>query len=276
MTVRKSQNVVFNRTGRVEIPASHVRRRVESSRLYFDGLHRGSWSELLSASDLAEAVLYVDVQSLLLLQRTKVASPPQVFESSWAGIKIDVPAELTNGDYRVKLQITVAFPTDHAQAGRILAQSSEIVIVEGPDAGGGRGPSLLKVRPATDDMPDLSRLEITETEGPVLYVNANIPGMSWKELASDPRFKHGIFSNCVREILRHLVVNPEGRTTWGAAWLVLDGIRGHDLPDIEDLSVQDAWKEAHDFADTACEHLLVHVELTRRFAEAVAESEETE
>lgn len=276
MTVRKTQDVVFNRTGRVEIPASHVRRKVESSRICFDGLHRGSWSDVLNASDLSQAVLYVDIQSLLLLQRTEVADPSEVFEASWSGLAIDVPNELTNGDYRVKLQITIAFPADHSEAGRILAQSNEIVIVEGPDTGGGRGPALLKVRPAADDMPDLSRLEITETEGPVLYVSANIPGMSWRELAGDPKFKHSIFSSCVRDILRHLVINPEGRTTWGAAWLTLDGIRGHDLPDVDDLSVQDAWTEAHDFADTACEHLLTHVELTRRFAEAIAESEEVE
>jgi hypothetical protein len=270
--VRSHQDAVFNRTGRVEIPASHIRRHVGIARIQFQGLHRGSWSKSLDEEELAAAILYVDIQSLLLTQRTRIETPIQVFEAAWGGIAVDVPNELTNGDHRVKLQITIALPSDHPQAGRILARSSEIVIVEGPDDGGGPGPSLLKVRPSPDEMQDLSRLEISEPEGPVLYVNAGIPGLSWKELASDPKFKHAIFSNCVREVLRHLIMNPESRSSWGAAWLSLDGIRGNDLPDVDDLSAQEAWREAYDVAETICEHFLEHVELTRRFAEAVAGS----
>lgn len=271
--VRGHQDAVFNRTGRVEIPSSHIRRQMQPSRISFLGLFSGGWSELLEPDTLSHALLYVDIHSLLLTQRTTVSNPATAFEKSWEGVDISVPAELTSGDYRVKLQITIALPEDNPDSGRILARSSEIVIVQGPDDGGNDGPSLLKVRPSLDPMSDLSRLEISETEGPILYINKSIPGLSWKELASDPVFKHGIFSTCLREILRHLVIKADSQSSWGAAWLALKGIKGLDVPDVEDLSVQDAWDEAHDFAESACEHLLEQVELTKRFAEAIARRE---
>ncbi len=273
-TVREHQDAVFNRTGRVEIPSSHIQRKVDlnPTRISLLRLFSGAWSECLDLSLLSAAVLHVDIHSLLLTHRATVSNPAAALEEGWSGVDISVPIELTNGDYRVKLQVTIALPGDHPDAGRIIARSGELVVVQGPEEGGSDGPSLLKVRPSLDDMADLSRLEITETEGPILYINTSIAGLSWKELASDPLFKHGIFSHCIREVLRHLVVNPDSRSSWGASWLALEGIRGRDLPDIGDLSVQDAWRETHDFAEAACENLLEQVEFTKRFAEAITRS----
>ena len=273
--IRNSQDAVFNRTDRADIPVSHVRRRkVETGCVWFGGLHRGEWSEHLPPAELSAAVLFVDIQSLLLLQRSQVEKVDPVFNAAWDGLRIEVPAELTGGDYRVTMQITISLPFDHPQAGRILARSSQIVLVEGPDGPGSeRGPSLLRVAPAVDELPDLSRLEISETEGPVLYVNKDIPDLSWKELASDPMFKFSVFSGCVREILRYLVFNPECCGTWGAAWLALDGIKGRELPEVDDQTPHDAWVQAEEFAAVACDALLQQLDLASRFAQAVAARE---
>ena len=272
--IRSSQDAVFNRTDRADIPVSHIRRKVETGCVRFGGLHRGEWSEHLSASELAAAVLYVDIQSLLLLHRSQVEEVEPVFNAGWKGLQIAAPAELTSGDYRVTMQITIALRSDQPQAGRILARSSEIVLVEGPDGSGSHGgPSLLKVRPAVDNIAELSKLEISEMEGPVLYVNKNISNLSWKELASDPMFKFSVFSGCVREILCYLVFNPESCGTWGAAWLALDGIKGREVVEIDGLGPHDAWIQANEFADEACEALLHHLEFATRFAQAVAMQE---
>jgi hypothetical protein len=200
-------------------------------------------------------------------------STPTVFATSWEGIVVDLPVELTSGEHQLKLQITIALPTDHADAGRILARSSEIILVSGPEGADGQGSSLLPVRPAPDDLPELSRLQIDEMEGPVLYVNTRIAGVSWRDLASDAKFKYGIFPNCVREILCYLVMTPETRSTWGAAWLALDGIRGLDLPEVDGLPPRDAWQQMNDFADRGCEGLLEQADLTDRFTKALERAE---
>lgn len=266
--VARQQNAVFNRTKRIDIPVSFVDRGVEPGRIRFNGLHHGEWSSQLYSQELREAVLYVDIRSMLLLKRVTVSDPPQSFDSSWEGCSIEVPHELTNNDYRVRMQITIAFPPNHTDGGKIVARSSEIVIVNGPDQHEGTGSSLLPVSPSTDDIPELCRLAISESEGPVLYVNARIAGISWKELASDPKFKLSVFPGCVRDILRFLVFNPGCHSTWGAPWLELDGIRGRDIPDL-DSNPQNVWKDLNDYVNSASEGLMEQLQLGTRLGEAL-------
>jgi hypothetical protein len=273
MNVNSTQNDVFNRTGRLEIPNSHVRRHVDGQ-IAFNGLHEGEWSSKIAPSDLDASVLYVDIRSLLFLQRREILNPAQVFDKNWTGCVFKVPGELMNGDYRVKLEVTIAFPAGHSKAGQIIARSNEIVVIEGPEDSEGEGSSLLPVRPAADHIPDLSRLEVIEPEGPVLYVNSKIPELSWKELASDPRFKFGIFSSCVREILRYLAFNPGSRDTWGAPWLELDGIKGRDFPNLDDVEdFHEASELVTEFVTTACDAFLEQLELPKLFVEALAKRE---
>ena len=132
MNVRDTQDAVFNRTGRIEIPVSHIRRRVLSPGVHFDGLHQGDWSNRIDPTELASAVLYVDLRSLLLLRRECIAQPTRVFSQSWESYIFELPVELTSGEHQLKLQVTIALPADHADAGRILARSSEIILVSGP------------------------------------------------------------------------------------------------------------------------------------------------
>jgi hypothetical protein len=267
---RLKQEIIFNRTGRFDIPASHVRRLPEPGRIHFFGLHRGSWCEKLDEEELRKTVVHIDIHSIMLLKRSSIPDASKVFSNSWKGITILVPDELTNGDHRVKIQVTIAYPSSHQEAGKILARSEEIVILDGPDGPGSSGPSLLIVRPSPDSMDDLSRLRIDDTDGPILYINTGIPGISWRTLALDPAFKHGIFSSCIREIFRHLAVFIDSRTSWGERWLNLDGVRGLRLPNIEENPLVDAWQEIEQFADLACERLLTNAKLVEKFSDAIA------
>lgn len=270
--MRETQDAVFNRTGRIEIPLSHIRRKVEQNRFRFEGFHTGAWCENLPPSDLEASVLHVDIHCLLLLKRCTIDDVTAVLEADWKGVDIEVPKELTKGDYRVTMQVTIAFPGHHPDAGRIVARSSDIVLIEGEGDGGEKGPSILPVRPDKEGMPDLSRLEITEDEGPVLYVNACLTGLTWKDLARDPKFRFGVFSGCVREILKYLVFNTTCQETWGKEWLDLEGVKGREVPEVEELPIHEAWKQANDFAGTACEGLLQHLNLAERFLRASNES----
>lgn len=271
--MRITQDAVFNRTGRIDIPLSHIRRKVEQNKFRFEGLHSGAWCENVPPADLEASVLHVDVRSLLLLKRCTIDDVKPVLKPEWEGVDIEVPEEITEGDYRVTMQVAIAFPEHHPDAGRIIARSSDIVLIEGPGRSGDKGPSLLPVRPDKDGMPDLSRMEIAEDEGPVLYVNACLTGLTWKDLARDPKFRFAVFSACVREILQYLVFNATCRETWGKAWLNLEGVKGREIPEVEDLPPHEAWNEAVDFASTACEGLVQHLNLADRFIRASTESE---
>ena len=270
MTAATIQNEVFNRTTRAEIPISCVRREVKPRSINFKGLIKGEWSSSLEPSELAECVVHVDVRSVLLWKRETVDCPDEVFKKKgWKGCSISVPPELTNRDYRVKLQVTISFPAGHAQAGRILARSSEIIVVEGPEEDNGTlGASILPVRPAADDIPELWRLVMADT-GPAVEVSTHVPGLSWKALAVDPRFKLAIFPGCVREILRTLVLNPGYRTTWGARWLDLEGIRGRDLPELEESSLSDAADELDTFVKEACNALLSQMDIVEKLGNSL-------
>ncbi len=267
MTAATIQNEVFNRTTRVEIPISCVRREVKPRSINFKGLIKGEWSSSLEPSELAECVVHVDVRSVLLWKRETVDCPDEVFKKK--GCSISVPPELTNRDYRVKLQVTISFPAGHAQAGRILARSSEIIVVEGPEEGNGTlGASILPVRPAADDIPELWRLVMADT-GPAVEVSTHVPGLSWKALAVDPRFKLAIFPECVRKILRVLVLNPGYRTTWGAHWLELEGIRGRDLPELEELRLAEAADHLDAFVQEACDGLLSQMDIVEKLGNSL-------
>lgn len=270
MKVADQQNAVFNRTERIDIPDSFIDRDIEPGCIRLKRLRHGEWSSLIDPQHLVESVLHVDVLSLLLWKRSTVLDPNVCFEPAWGGCPMEVPSELTSNDYRVRMQITIAFPKGHADAGRIVARSSEIVVQQGPDQSGGTGGSLLPVSPATDDIPELSRLAISENGGPVLCVNAAIAGISWKDLASDPKFKLAIFPDCVKEVLRYLVFNPGCRSTWGASWLDLDGIRGRDIPEIDVLNPQEAWKDICDYVDAACEGFMEQLQLGNRLSEVLS------
>jgi len=170
MTLANQQNAVFNRTKRIEIPSSFVERSVDSGRILFKCLRRGAWSELIEPQALADAVLYIDIHSLLLWKRETISDPRQVFEPGWKGCSVDVPKELTNNDHRVRLQITIAFPSNHEDAGRIIARTDELIVVEGPDQPGGSTGSLLPVSPTIDHIPELARLAISESDGKIFAV----------------------------------------------------------------------------------------------------------
>lgn len=83
MKISDRQNLVINRTGRVEIPSSFVKRRVEQGRIVFAGLHEGPWLNDLDPRDLDAAVLYLDINSLFLTDRHVVARPRDVFGTGW-------------------------------------------------------------------------------------------------------------------------------------------------------------------------------------------------
>ena len=270
MTAATIQNEVFNRTTRAEIPISCVRRNVKPKIIKFNGLIEGDWSSSLDATELAECVVHVDVRSVLLWKRKTLDCSVEIFKKNgWKGCTISVPPELTNKDYRVKLQVTISFPAGHSQAGRILARSSEIIVVEGPqEAKGTLGASILPVRPAADDIPELWRLVMADS-GPAVEVSTHVPGLSWKALAVDPRFKLAIFPECVRKILRALVLNPGCRTTWGARWLDLEGIRGRDLPELEELSLSQAADQLDAFVQEACDGLLSQMDIVEKLGKSL-------
>ncbi len=264
-----SQDAVFNRTGRIEIPSSHIRQEANSNKVHFYGLRSGNWSKALDPSTLKSAVLHIDLDSLLLVERRTINDVPSVFDSNWTGTEVELPQEFAAGGRTLKMKLTIALPRSHADAGRILARSSDIVVIDGIDLTGGKGQTLLPVLPDSSGICDLWRLEIEDT-GPVVYVNANIPNLSWKDLASIPTFKFAILASCVKEVLQHLVFHEGCRDTWGKPWLELDGVKARELPEVENCPPETAWKNANDFAKVACEAFVTSINLKEKFHKAAA------
>jgi hypothetical protein len=271
--IRDSQDVVFNRTGRIEIPASHVRREVIGNKVRFQGFHPGAWSEPLTPATLRPAVLHIDVDGLMNLERLTIQDIAPVFEPAWPGCELKLPDDVISSGSSVSIQLTLALPNTDPRAGLVLARSEKIVVIEGTKLEG-IGKSLLPVLPDLDGFNELYRLEISDETGPALKVNATIEGVSWRDLAYTPAFKFSILPGCVREILQYLVFHPSCRDEWGKPWLELDGVHGREIPDIEEKSPIDAWTDARDYATNAVDAFTTKLKLAQRFVEADTKDKE--
>ena len=168
------------------------------------------------------------------------------------------------------MRITISQPNGDKNSGYIYAKSSEIVVVEGPSRDGGRnGASLLPTRAANDSIPELWSL-VFEPKGPVLEINKDISEMSWRELVADPRFKLGVFPTVLRLVLRRLVRQPAERSSWGARWLELEGVKGRDIPKFdEDKEVFDYMQEVDHYIESAVNGFLLQIEIPKRLGVAL-------
>jgi hypothetical protein len=271
VNTKETQDAVFNQTGRVEIPRSFVKTEVDhrAGTVAFKGLHKGDWSANIPGPVMDAANLHVDVHGNLFGMRQTVQVPRESFAPNWRGVNIQVPPELTSGDYRVRLSVSLALPAEDIDGGRVIAAATDIVVVSGP-GGLGQTPGNLPLLPVigSRDFPDLYKLVIDETEGPRLMVNSGIPGVDMKAVVRQPAVQLGVLSSVVREVMVYLAMNQENAPSWGRAWLDLDGVRGRDLPDIEGISITPAFKEARDFAESASQAFIQLTDVVRRFAEA--------
>jgi hypothetical protein len=270
MAIANNQNEVFVRSGRIEIPMAFIKQEVKPGLIGFNGLIHGEWSKSITKASLKTAALHVDIRSSLFWERTSVDSALKSFDAGWKGCLVKVPVELTAGDHRVKMQVTISLPEGGKDSGYIFAKSSEIVVVEGPTSDkGNKGSSLLPTRAANESIPELWRLVI-EPKGPVLEINKDVAELSWRELVADPRFKLAVFPPVLRHILHFLVRNPAERSTWGTRWLELEGIKGRDIPEFdEDKEFADYMEEVEDYIENAANGFLLQVEIPKKFGDSL-------
>lgn len=270
MKLLENQTAVFNRTDRIEIPGQFIRpTETKAAEIIFKGLISGDWNSHIEEEQLMNAVLYVDVASILSDTRETITDCMDVFADDWEGRAVRLAPELVSGDHRVRMQVTIALPDSHKDAGRILAKSAERVIISGPDGDGTGDRSLLDVR-KSEDLSDLYKLDIDSTQGPTLLVTATIPQKSWRELAEDPLFQYTVLPGIVRDVLHYLVYHPESRDTWGAPWLEYPGIKGHSIPDIEELigvgDVIELFNAVDDYVSGATERFIDQQMLGQKLA----------
>jgi hypothetical protein len=244
--MKTTQNAVFNLTGRQRILADQVRVNVDGERLHFHRLDGEGWAEHVDAALLGASILHIDIRSLFYQARESVPMSTGVLESGWEGLYIQLPGGKDRARYRLKAQVAVVLPADHADGGRILARSEELVVLEG-DKGeetdeGGEGGSLLPTRP-NPELDELCRLEIEHT-GPKLLVNSSIDGLSWREIATQPYFKYAVITPCIEAVLLHIALADEDTDAWSEDWLALPGVEGLEDVIQEDHDVGTAYKNA--------------------------------
>ena len=248
--MKTSQSAVFNRTGRQRILADCVGFRFDGEVLRIQRLSGDDWSGGVEPGLLGAAVLHFDVRSLLYEARRSLPMTEVVLGDGWNGIDIKLASVLFEAGYRIKLQVTIALPATHADGGRILARSEELVVRDG-DIGeeddDGKGGSLLPTRP-DPQLESLCRLEFEHT-GPVLLVNSSVQGVSWREIATNPYFKHGVFLTCLEQVLLHIALtDAEDRPAWTERWLSLPGVVGTDVEVAEEDSSAIAYLNAREWA----------------------------
>lgn len=234
MTIKSMQSRVISLTGRKRILREDVRFSVVGDSVLIERV-QGMWSADVDPAWLAAAELHADVRSLQFALRATVPMSEGVLREEWQGASIEMPGGLLSGDYRVKLQVSVVLPASHERAGRILAKSEEMIILEGPDGPApalGQGGSLL---PAVPDagLDNLCSLEIGH-KGPRLLVRSELDRVPWRTFAGSAAFKFGVFPLCLEQVLMHIALSDE--ESWMRRWLDLDGVKGseHEIESEDD------------------------------------------
>jgi hypothetical protein len=266
MITAPHQQLVLGRTGRRVLPVGCVSRDLERDRVLIHGLLRGEWCQDLGDSLLAEAWVHVDLKSAYFSTRHSRPDASKALGHDWGDLILELPGDLGSGEHRIRIAVTVALPGAHGNGGRILARSPDIVLVEGPDGGAGRA-SILPIRPS-ESVAGICRLQISEDEGPVLEVSKRVQGLGWKELARNPYFKFGVLAGCIQQVLLHLAFQRDGTPGWGEAWLGLPGVKGRDLPDLEDGNPEEAYRQASEWALECSEACVTALDLEELFREA--------
>ncbi len=265
------QSDVLKRTDRRELPVGCVLRSMVVQELRIHGLVGGDWSQGLDRALLSQAWVFADVTSSFHSIRRGRRDALGALGRGWGDLVAELPKQLTSGDHRVRVAVTVALPETHANGGGIVARSPEFVIVEGPKGAAG-GQSILPVRPS-ESLSGLCRLVIEDLDGPVLYVSSRLQGLNWKDVARQPHFKFGVLEGCVRQILLHIACRQESVERWAQAWLQLPGVNGRDLPELEGRDLAEAHREAASWAADCTEACMVKLDVADLFAKAVAAGE---
>lgn len=266
--IRGFQNATFNRTGRRKIPVNDIESVFENTKVRITRLRSEGWREGLTDELLEKAQVHFDISSLLYHVRETKTSAKSVLDETWPGLEVPLPPELIEGKYRVKLQVTIVLPPENGDGGRMLAQSAIKVVVtgEGDETGDEGGKSLLPVK-LRHSMSELWRLQFTgDGNSPILFVNADIEGLSFRELATHSAFKYGILPGVLRLIYFKLAFAEPDTASWEGRWLRLPGVAGRARPDLEDLEFTERIASATEWADEVVTHLSTKMEVISKFA----------
>lgn len=266
--IRDFQNATFNRTGRRGIPAAAIESEFGSGKVRIRAVKSGSWREGLDDALLAKAQVHFDVSSLLYHVRQTLSNAVGVLDKAWKGVEMVLPPELIEGKYRVKLQVTIVLPRENGDGGRILAQSGTKVVIPGEGDGGEGGDetgrSLLPVKPR-HGMSELWRLEFTAS-GPILFVNADLEEISFRELATHSAFKYGILPGALRLIFFRLAMADPDTASWEEPWLRLPGAAGRARPELDELEFSEQIAMANEWADEVVAAVSTKAEVVSKFA----------
>ena len=59
----------------------------------------------------------------------------------------------------------------------------------------------------------------------------------WRDIATEPCFKYGVFATCLERVLIHIALSEE--QSWMDGWRELDGVKGsdHDIEEEDEPAV---------------------------------------